>query len=106
MPIEIGGLGFDPRRIGYVLGAYKAVAAIFMATYFSKIARYLGERRAYVLSVATTQLFWILFPVMNICARYYGISTSVWTGIFFWIILTTSTEMAYGSGFIPPAPLN
>ena len=96
MPIEIGGLGFDPRRIGYVLGAYRAVAAIFMATYFSNIVRYLGERRTYILSMATFHLLWVLFPVLNLCARHYGISTSVWTGIVLWAIPTASTDMAYG----------
>jgi len=96
-PIEIGGLGFEPRRIGYILGAYQAVTAVFMATYFSKAVRYLGERRTYVLAMATSQLCWVLFPVMNLCARHYGISTSVWTGIVFWVLPTTSSEMAFSS---------
>ena len=97
MPIEIGGLGFDPRRIGYVLGIHKAVVAIFMATYFPKIVRYIGERWTYVLAMSTFLLLWVLFPVMNLCARQYGISTGVWTGISLWIVLTTSTDMAYSS---------
>jgi len=97
MPIEIGGLGFDPRRIGYILGVYRAITAVFMATYFSKIVRYLGERRTYILSMATFLLLWVLFPVMNLCARHYGISTSVWTVIVLWVVPTASTDMAYGS---------
>ena len=99
MPIEIGGLGFDPRRIGYIVGVSRAVDAVFMATYFPKVVRYLGERRTYILSMATFQLLWVLFPVMNLCARHYGISTSVWTGIFLWIVLATSTDMAFGFFF-------
>ena len=97
MPIEIGGLGFEPRRIGYILGVYRAVTAVFMATYFSKIVYYLGERRTYILSMSALQLLWVLFPVMNLYARHSGISFSVWTGIVLWIIPTTATEMALGS---------
>jgi len=95
-PIEVGGLGFDSRRIGYILGVYRAVAAIFMATCFPNIVRYLGERRTFVLAISIFQLRWVLLPAMNLCARHYGISTSVWTGIFFWIIATRSSEMALG----------
>ena len=97
MPIKIGGLGFDPRHIGYVLGVYRAVTAIFMATYFSKIVHHLGERGTYILSMASFHLLWVLFPVMNLCARQYGISTSVWTGIVLWAVPTTSTDMAFSS---------
>ena len=97
MPIEIGGLGFDPRRIGYIMGAYQVVAAVFMATYFSKIVRYLGERRTYVLAMATSQLCWAFFPLINVCASHYGISTGVWTGIVLWMVPTTFLYMAFGS---------
>ena len=97
MPIELGGLGFDPRRIGYIMGAYQVVPAVFMATYFSNIVRYLGERQTYVLAIATSQLVWILFPVMNLCARHYGISTSVWGGIVLSVVPTISSYMAFGS---------
>jgi len=97
MPIEIGGLGFDPGRIGYILGVYRAVTAGLMATYFSTIVRYLGERRTYVLAISTFTLLWVLFPVMNLCARHSGISTGVWIGIFIWIVLKTSADMAFGS---------
>jgi len=97
MPIELGGLGFNPRRIGYILGAYRAVDAVFMTTYFPKIVRLVGERRTYVFAMATFPLFWVLFPVTNLCARHYGISIGVWTGIVLWIIPMTSADMAFGS---------
>ena len=94
MPIEIGGLGFDPRRIGYILGVYRVVATLFM--YFPKTVRYLGERWTCVLVMYTFQLLWVFFPATNLCARRYGTSTGVWTGISLWIILAVSTDMAYG----------
>ena len=97
MPIELGGLGFDPRRIGYIMGAYQVVPAVFMATYFSNIVRYLGDRQAYILALAFSQLFWVLFPVMNLCARHYGISTGVWAGIVLSVIPTTFSCVAYSS---------
>ena len=97
MPIDIGGLGFDPRQIGYILGAYRAFAAVFMATYFSEIVYYLGERQTYVLAVSTFQLLWVLFPVMNLYARHSEISFNVWAGIVLWVIPTMAMEMAEGS---------
>ena len=101
MPIEIGGLGFDPRHIGYIMGISRAINAIFMASFFSKLVRYLGERWTYVLAMSTFQLLWFLFPMMNICARYYGISTGVWTGILLWIIPATSSDIAFGKFYFP-----
>jgi len=77
MSIEIGGLSFEPRRTGYILGIYRAVTALFMATYFSKMVYYLGERQARVLAISTFQPLWVLFPVMKIYARHSGISFSV-----------------------------
>ena len=56
MPIEIGSLDFGPRHIGYILEVYQAVTTIFMATYFSKVAHYLGEQWTYVLTMLTFHL--------------------------------------------------
>jgi len=70
-----------------------------MATYFSTIVRYLGERRTYILAISTFHLRWVLFLVMNFCARHYGISASVWTGISLWTLAATSSEVAFGFFF-------
>ena len=70
-----------------------------MATYFSGVIRYLGERRTYVLAISAYLLLWVIFPVTNLCARHFEISTSVWTGIVLWVVLKMFADMAFGSFF-------
>jgi len=95
MPIDIGGLGFDPKRIGYILGSYRAIAALFMATCFPMTVHHIGERRVFVLAMSSFLVLWALFPLINICARWYGIGITVWTGIVFMLIPIICMDMAY-----------
>ena len=101
MPIDIGGLGFDPKRIGYILGAYRAITALFMATCFPRTVHYIGERRVFVLAMSSFLVLWALFPLINICARWYGIGIIVWTGIAFMLIPIICMDMAYSPSSLP-----
>ncbi|KAG5636012.1 hypothetical protein H0H81_009392 [Sphagnurus paluster] len=69
MPIEIGGLGFKPATIGYIMGSYGAFCGLFQACYFAKIIRCLGERKTFVLGISTFCPIFLLFPLMNISAK-------------------------------------
>ncbi|KAG6817275.1 hypothetical protein H0H87_010936 [Tephrocybe sp. NHM501043] len=37
MPLAIGGLGFSPATIGYIMGCYGVCTGVFQALYFAKI---------------------------------------------------------------------
>jgi hypothetical protein len=96
MPIKIGGLDFDPDRIGYIMGAYRAITAVFMAIGFPKLVRAVGEQRVFILAMLSFLLLWVLFPIVNLCAHWYGIGIVVWLGIAFMLLPVIGMDMAYG----------
>ena len=97
MPVPLGGLGFAPPQIGYILGAGRASAACFMAFYFSTVVHYLGERRAYIIGVSAFLGLWILLPAFNFCAWRFGISPSVSITVLALAVPTMCLDMAHGS---------
>jgi len=94
MPIEIGGLGLSPARIGLILGFYQAFSAFVLVTYFAKVVRYFGERRVFTVAISTSLVLWISFPIMNLWARHFGLSTGVWMLIIFVAVPTACFEIA------------
>jgi len=101
VPIEIGGLGFEPITIGSVLAAYHGLTAVFMAVACPAVVRRLGASRASVLGMCSFPLLWALYPTINICARHFGISTGVKAGIVLILPLELGMEMTQGR----PKPL-
>lgn len=97
MPIELGGLGFNPLGIGYILTTSRAFAAIFMATAGPIIIRRFGERCAIILALLGLSALWILFPMINLSARASGPdSTRIWFGIGVFICLDGFVQLGYG----------
>ncbi|TFK35576.1 major facilitator superfamily transporter [Crucibulum laeve] len=100
MPIEIGGLGFSPPTIGYILGAYGAGTGFYQAFYFSKIIRHFGERRIFVLGIASYIPVFMIFPLMSLTAQKSGITSTVWILLVFMLCLMAFMDMAYGCIFM------
>lgn len=100
MPIDIGGLGFDPERIGYIMGFYHIVTAVFMATIFARVVAWLGERRTFLWAMSSVFLVWALFPVINMCARRWGVGSAVWTGLGVMGIPVVFMDMAFGCVYV------
>ena len=100
MPLSVGGLGFAPVTIGYIIGSYGAASGIFQALYFSKIVRCFGERRVYICAVSTMVPVFFLLPIISLLARQYGLSPVVWVFIVFVLVLLSLLDMAYGKSFL------
>ena len=96
MPLEIGGLGFDPATIGYVMGSYGAFMGGFQAIFFAKIIRYFGVKRVFVSGMISYLPIFVLFPIMSYFAQRSGVTTIVWTCILAMIPLLMVMDMAYG----------
>jgi hypothetical protein len=94
--IEVGGVGLNAAQIGYVLGGYRAIMALFMATASSRIIGYLGERRSFILAVFSILVLWTIFPVINLSIRNSGLSTSAWAVIGLLVLPLCGMEMGYG----------
>ncbi|TFK62044.1 MFS general substrate transporter [Pluteus cervinus] len=101
MPLSIGGLGFDPPTIGYIMGAYGAGTGIYQALYFSKIIKKLGPRLVFVSGMATFMPVFVLIPVMSVLARWNGgVYWVVWVLIGVVMSMMAWMDMAYGCIFM------
>ncbi|KAF5358806.1 hypothetical protein D9758_008547 [Tetrapyrgos nigripes] len=100
MPLNIGGLNFPPSTIGYIMGSYGAATGIFQFFFFSKIIRYLGERRVFLNGMMTLPIMFALFPIMSLVAKNYGINFIIWIAIALISILSILLDMSYGAIFM------
>jgi hypothetical protein len=93
VPIEIGGLDFDPVIIGYILGGYRAFMILFVLTCSPRIIRRCGERFAFIIAIFSCMSIWTIMPIINLCARRFGISAPVWIGVVFITLPLSIMEM-------------
>jgi len=100
MPLEIGGMGFAPATIGYIMGAYGATCGLFQAFYFAKIIHHLGERRIFVYGISMFLPVFTLFPIMSIYAQRYGVNAFTWLCIAVMLALMAFMDMAFGCIFM------
>jgi hypothetical protein len=96
-PIENGGLGFSPARIGLVLGVFGLLNGGFQGFCFAKIVGRVGLRRTFMLGMASFMVIFSLFPLINKLAREYGVRSQVWSALAvqlcFWVVM----DMSYGN---------
>jgi len=81
MPSDIGGLGFDPVDIGYILGGYRAFMVLFVLICSPRIIRRWGERFTFIIAIFSCMSIWTLMLLTNLCARSFGVSMLVWVGV-------------------------
>ena len=97
MPVEIGGVGLDPLRIGYIMGANRAFVAVFLALFADKLIRRFGERHVFLYSMSAFLLLWPLFPATSLWAKHFGLTVGVWVGIVMIGVSFLMSEMAYSN---------
>jgi hypothetical protein len=100
MPVEIGGLGFDPPTIGYFLGVHGVSAGLFNVLFFVKIVRRFGVQWTFFGSISLFLPMFILMPVMNLCARSWGVGKLVWTLVCVELLLMIFRNVAMGGFFL------
>ncbi|KAF8886144.1 major facilitator superfamily domain-containing protein [Infundibulicybe gibba] len=100
MPIEIGGLGFKPSTIGYIMGMCGVGSGIFQAIFFARIVRRFGTRGIFVGGIMAFIPIFLLFPVMNTVSRRFGVNIIVWLLIVLVLLLMPLMGMAYGCIFM------
>ncbi|TFK34910.1 major facilitator superfamily domain-containing protein [Crucibulum laeve] len=96
MPIDIGGLGLDPTRIGYILGAYGAASTIFQTFFLAKLVRRFGVKRVFTTAIMVFLPMFFLSPVMNMLAKRKGISGPVWCLLIIQLAFSLAMELGYG----------
>jgi hypothetical protein len=101
MPISVGGLGFSPPKIGYIIGAYGSLTGFVQFFFFAKLVRALGEKRVFVNGMLCFLPLFALMPIMNWIARRNGgeIDGVVWGLIGLVILLEICMDLAFGQLF-------
>lgn len=96
MPIELGGLGFTPSLIGYILGSCGVLIGLFQVFCFSRIVRYLGERSVFNIGMRAYLIVFTVLPVMGAYAQRFGVTFVVWILIGLVLVMMAFMDMAYG----------
>ena len=96
MPLEIGGLGFDPATIGYIIGSYGAFMGSFQVLFFAKIVRRFGVKQVFISGMISYLPAFALFPIMSYFTQRSGVTAIVWTCILAMFPLLIMMDMAFG----------
>ncbi|KAJ7654293.1 major facilitator superfamily domain-containing protein [Mycena rosella] len=78
MPIEIGGLGLSPAKIGLILSAYSAATALFQALFCAKLMQRFGSARVFIAGISMCLPAFALFPVISVVVQRAGLTPVVW----------------------------
>ncbi|KAF8875919.1 major facilitator superfamily transporter, partial [Infundibulicybe gibba] len=100
MPIHIGGLGFKPSTIGYILGSFGVGNGVFQALFFARIVRRFGERRTFLGGIISFMPIFLLLPIISSIAKHSGVNLVVWIGIVVLVFLMVFMDVAYGCIFM------
>ena len=103
MPLSAGGLGFEPRTIGYIIGSYGAFSGITQALLFPTLVDIAGVRRVFIIGVSVFLPIFALFPIMSLNAQKFGVNVFTWACIGSIIGLMTIMDMSYGQSFFDQA---
>ena len=97
MPLDIGGLNLSPPAIGYIIGSFGTIDAIFQIFFFASIVRRWGERNVFIVGISTSIPIFLIFPVISLVARKWGqLSIGVWILLVLLLLLLTIQDMAFG----------
>lgn len=92
-PIELGGLSLDPPRIGTILSVSGVAHGAFQLLFYAPLHNRFGAGAIHTTGVSSGIPIIILFPVINVLARIYGMGWAVWLCVAAQHVLTTSLMM-------------
>ncbi|KAK2459329.1 hypothetical protein APHAL10511_008654 [Amanita phalloides] len=79
LPVEFGGLGFDPPTIGMFLAIYR-ITMVVILTFSPKLINRYGARLVFRLAITACLLIWLLMAMLSMQARRSGVSTALSVG--------------------------
>jgi MFS family permease len=95
-PIEYGGLNLSPSTIGILLGTFGLANGVFQAFFFAKFVKRWGAKNVFITGMSSFLPIFLLFPVMNLLARRWGVSPLVWVAVAFQLAIAMVMDMSYG----------
>ncbi|KAJ7354216.1 major facilitator superfamily domain-containing protein [Mycena albidolilacea] len=100
MPLEIGGLGLPPSKIGFVIAAYGVTMGLSQFLFFARAARRFGEKRVFVGALTACLPIFALFPIISVIAQRDGVSPIIWVLIGCMLVLGGLMDLAFGAIFM------
>ncbi|CUA78546.1 Protein ZINC INDUCED FACILITATOR-LIKE 1 [Rhizoctonia solani] len=97
--IQDGGLGFDPRTIGLVLGLQGIVTGLVQVFFFAPLHRRLGSKKLYVTGFLCYCLLILSIPVMHTLAAL-EMRRTLWAILGLHVALSCPAFMAFSCVFI------
>jgi hypothetical protein len=94
-PLELGGLGLDPPRIGNILAIYGVINGLFQIFFFADLHDRFGSKTIYSVSMAAGIPMIITLPILNAVARVHGLSLTVWAIVGVQLALSVILNLAY-----------
>ena len=96
MPLELGGLGQSPARIGILLATFGIMNGTLQAIWFPRLVEGWGQKRLFMTGMAMFGMLFAFFPLINEIARTQGISFWVYVLVIVQLLLSIICDMAYG----------
>jgi len=99
-PIQFGGLGLDPARMGVCMAVYGTLKGILQLTIPHRIIGFLGLRTSYMAFIACLVPSFLLFPICGIHVQGGGTDIVLWVLVFIQLLSMIGLNMAYNCSFI------
>ncbi|KAG0698309.1 major facilitator superfamily domain-containing protein [Suillus ampliporus] len=97
-PVDLGGLGLDPPRIGNILAVFGIANGLFQVFFFARLHDRFGTKVVYTCGVVSTVPIIIAFPIINVLSRTYGIGATVWLAVGLQLTISIALNMCYSCG--------
>lgn len=95
--ISLGGLGFDPYRIGVIMSALGILNSLVQIIFFGPIIRKLGARSTFIIAQIAFVVIIGLYPLLSFFTRRAGrVDLSASAVLSMQLIFQTWIGMAYG----------
>ncbi|KAJ7654291.1 major facilitator superfamily domain-containing protein [Mycena rosella] len=100
MPIEIGGLGLPPAKIGLILAGYGTATAVFQVLFCAKLIQRFGPSWVFIAGISASLPIFALFPVMNAVVQGTGRTPVVWALLGCILVLGALLDTSFAAIFM------
>ncbi|RDB26338.1 Protein ZINC INDUCED FACILITATOR-LIKE 1 [Hypsizygus marmoreus] len=96
--ISMGGLGFDPYRIGLIMGTWGVINAVVQLCFLGKLIRKFGPRKIQIIAQSSYVVVLSTYPLLNFFARRAGtVDVKVWAVIIIQLTFAMTNYPAFAS---------
>ncbi|OAX33678.1 MFS multidrug-resistance DHA1 sub-family [Rhizopogon vinicolor AM-OR11-026] len=107
-PVDLGGLGLDPPRIGNILSVSGIINGLFQVFFFASLHDRFGTKMLLTYGIALGVPTIIAFPIINALCLTYGTGVTVWFAVGLQLAMYIPLNMGYAcmAMYVPVASPN